>query len=325
MNKCNKTINAMKYSDDECHNISLTKLKDRVKSELKCKYCSKVYSTLYVLDNHIKKYCKKYNDDIDKHNIDNHNIDNHNIDKNNIDKHNIDNHNIDNHNIDNHNIDNHNIDKNNIDKHNIDKNNIDKHNIDKNENETNIKNETNKIINNITNISNISNNNIYIIQNINVNVPIPFDKDWNTEHIDNNIKQLILLAENKYTNLLQKILENKNNLNVVMEKNANIGYIYNSKNEYKDMDKNDIIDISMEKLYNELNKIKDESNNFDIKVSEEFINNSVSKIENKYNDYKNDHVTKVKVQNCLSNIFDNTKNDALEIYNNINDNNINEF
>jgi len=104
-----------------------------------------------------------------------------------------------------------------------------------------------------------------------------------------------------------------------MEKNANIRYIYNSHNEYKDMDKNDIINISMEKLYNELNKIKEQSNNFDIKVSEEFINNSISKIENKYNDYKTNNETKVNVQNCLSNIFDKTKNDALDIYNNISD------
>lgn len=270
MNKCNKRIYAMNYSDDECHNISLTKLKDRIKSELKCKHCSKVYSTAYVLDNHIKKYCKKYN------NIDNENIDNEN-----------------------------------------------------NTNEN--KSEDTKVVNNITNISNTSNNtnntnnNIYIIQNINVTVPIPFDKDWNTEHIDNNLKQLIFLAENKYTNLLQKILENKNNLNVVMEKNANIGYIYNSQNEYKDMDKNDIIDISMKKLYNELNKIKDESTNFSIKVPEEFINNSVSKIENKYNDYISDNETKVNVQNCISNIFDNTKNDALDIFNNINEEGINGY
>jgi hypothetical protein len=110
-----------------------------------------------------------------------------------------------------------------------------------------------------------------------------------------------------------------------MEKNANIGYIYNSQNEYKDMDKNDIIDISMEKLHNELNKIKEQSSNFVIKVPEEFISNSISKIENKYNDYKNDNITKVNVQNCLSNIFDDKKDDALEIYNNIGNECINGF
>ena len=156
--------------------------------------------------------------------------------------------------------------------------------------------------------------NIFITQNI--TIPIPFDKDWNTEHMDLYLKQLLLLAENKYTDLLKKILENKSNLNVILDKKTNIGYVYNSNKEYQNMDKSEIANLSMEKLYNQLNKIKDEVVTNDSKIGVKYINEESLKIEDKYTDYINNKNTQKKVEECISNIYDTKKEEARIIFNN---------
>jgi hypothetical protein len=169
---------------------------------------------------------------------------------------------------------------------------------------------------NIDNHQNIENQqNIFITQNI--TIPIPFDKDWNTEHMDLYLKQLLLLAENKYTDLLKKILENKSNLNVILDKKTNIGYIYNSNKEYQNMNKSEIVNISMEKLYNQLNRIKDEVVNNDSKICVKNINEESSKIEDKYYDYINNKNTHQKVEEYISGIFDSKKEDAHTVFNSL--------
>jgi hypothetical protein len=84
------------------------------------------------------------------------------------------------------------------------------------------------IVNSVDNSIDNSVNNIYITNNI--NMPITFDKDCNTEDMKIFLKQLLLLAENKT----------------------------NTENEYKDIEKDNIVRIFIKKLYNQLNKIKDE-------------------------------------------------------------------
>jgi hypothetical protein len=174
-------------------------------------------------------------------------------------------------------------------------------------------NEKNTYIKNNQNIENQQN--IYIIQNI--NIPIPFDKDWNTEHIDLYLKQLLLLADNKYTDLLKKILENKSNLNVILDKKNDIGYVYNSNKEYKDMDKREIVNLSMEKLYNHLNKIKDEVVTNDSKILIKNIDEETLKIKDKYNNYINNKNTHNKVEEYIANIYDTNKDEAYKIFDEI--------
>lgn len=170
--------------------------------------------------------------------------------------------------------------------------------------------ENHTIINNAINTT--INNNINIIIPSNQNL-IPFDKDWTTEHINIYLKQVLLLADNKYTDLLSKILENKHNLNVIMNKNTNVGYVYDSDNKYKNMEKNEIINLSMEKLHNELNKIKDEViNESSIKIKYNI--EELSIIDDKYNSYINDKNIQKNVQNCITNLFENKSNDALKIF-----------
>ena len=81
-----------------------------------------------------------------------------------------------------------------------------------------------------------------------------FDEKWTTEHIDKYIKQLILLSEHKYTNLLTEILKNKENLNVIIDKESKYGLVYKNNSElFVNMKTKEIIDKSMEKLYEQLN------------------------------------------------------------------------
>ena len=114
---------------------------------------------------------------------------------------------------------------------------------------------------------------------------------------------------------MKQILENKNNLNVILDKNSNTGYIYDSNNIYKNMEKTDIINLSMEKLYNELNKIKNEvKNTSKIPIN---IEKETAIIENKYNNYINDKDIQTIVESCLSKIFDKTKKDASIYFQNL--------
>ncbi len=204
----------------------------------------------------------------------------------------------------------------------------------------NIDNNINKpIINNINNINNVNNvnnvnienqhniiNNIIIIPNMGNNIPVPFDKEWITEHIDIHLKHLILLGNHKYTDLLKKILENRNNLNVIIDKDQNIGFVYNSDNTYKNMDKSEIVNLSMEKLKNELHRIKDDVIN-NSSIEADFTKDQTSIIDNKYEMYKNDKQIQKSVEALLTDIYDKNKDQAIEFYNqlSIENNNNNPF
>jgi hypothetical protein len=249
--KCNKSLIAFSYTDEECKKLSLIQKKYKKESELKCIYCEKIYCNNNVLDIHIKKYCKK------------------------------------------------------------------KYDCQKEESTQNINNITNiEQQQNITNIGqqNIINNinNIIIIPNMNNNI-VSFDNNWITEHINIHLKHLILIGEHKYSDLLKQILENKNNLNVIIDKNENIGFVYDSNNTYKNMEKSEIINLSMEKLNNELNKIKDEIINnsiIDIKYNDQ----ELSIIDDKYENYKKNKIIQKNVEEIITDIYDKKKEDALELY-----------
>ena len=156
-------------------------------------------------------------------------------------------------------------------------------------------------------------------------MPVPFDREWITEHIDIHLKHLILLGNHKYTDLLKKILENKNNLNVIIDKEQNIGFVYNSDNTYKNMDKSEIVNLSMEKLKNELHRIKDDViNNSSIETDLTIEQSTI--IDNKYDIYKNDKQIQKSVEALLTDIYDKNKDDAIELYNNLSiENNSNQF
>jgi transcriptional regulator with PAS, ATPase and Fis domain len=147
--------------------------------------------------------------------------------------------------------------------------------------------------------------------------------------MDLYLKQLLLLAENKYTDLLKKILENKSNLNVILDKKTNLDYVYNSNKEYQNMDKSEIANLSMEKLYNQLNKIKDAVKNINeesLKIEDKYkdknwnecVSSSIFSgvYEGKYRFFINNKNTQKEIEECITNIFDSKKDEAHEVFNN---------
>lgn len=171
-----------------------------------------------------------------------------------------------------------------------------------------IENKVSQQINNI-NIQNIGvqNNNNNII--INIGSIKGFDEEWNTSNISKDTREKLLLSDKKFTNTLNNILLNKDNLNVVI-KNENTGFVYkNSKKEYEAMHNKDIFNEAMDKLYKHLRDFFKEtvSNNInDIKL--DILNKEMNEIDKKYIIYKESEKTKRMVNSCLSDIFE-RKND----------------
>ena len=188
-------------------------------------------------------------------------------------------------------------------------------------NQTNINIETQNNINTQNNFD-IINNNINSNTNniININIPLPFDKDWDIEHIDNYLKTVLYLCNNKFTEFLNNVMKNKVNLNVVCDKEMNDAYIF-TDNEYKNIEKNELFKKSMEKIYNHLTKIKEEFNDTDSKlIDPNIINKEAENINFKYNNYLKDDEIKDKVHDCLNNIYDSNKKEAYEIFKEYNGN-----
>jgi len=181
-------------------------------------------------------------------------------------------------------------------------------NIEGNDNNINI---TNNYINN--------NNNITIHLNIDsLDSLIPFDKEWDTSHISNATKQALVLSLVKYTQTLEYILKNEKNLNVLLDKSSEKGFIYKD-NHYKEMKKTDIIDESFKKIYNQLNDFcKDIKTKNEFNLDTNLLNDQQKCIEQKFNKYYDDEPTKKLVQTCIIDKFENIKDKAHENYEKIN-------
>ena len=188
------------------------------------------------------------------------------------------------------------------------------HNITNQSNNTSNSNNINNSFNNTTNIHDNSTN------IININIPISFDKDWSVEHFDNCMKLFILTAESKYTKFLENILNNKINLNVIINKENNDAIVF-SGDKYENMEKNTVFSKSMEKIHEQLTKLKEEVHKDE--DYKQFIYDSDKNIEianKKYKDYiENDSIKKI-VHDYLSDIYDSRKKEALEIYEEYNKN-----
>ena len=174
-----------------------------------------------------------------------------------------------------------------------------------------------KITNNINNIDNST-------TNIIINVPISFDKSWDISNIDTVYKKLeILCSDVLYTKLLEKILVNKKNRNVLFDKKNNIGFVYkNDYEKYISMNMKDIASKSMEKLHENLleinNDVKKHTNK---KNHQEYAKDCIEKekkIKNKYTDYKDDYGTRNYANESILNIYDEKKDESLEIFENVN-------
>jgi hypothetical protein len=144
---------------------------------------------------------------------------------------------------------------------------------------------------------------------------MPFDEDWDISKIDNINKQNIALSNFMYTSLLQEILKNEINLNVIIDKNDDSGIVYkNDIDKYIQMKSKDIVDNTMNKLKKHLLDI---NNNLKNNILDECIDISKKVIENKYEKYKNISSVEKDVKNVITKIYEEKKDDAINISNNI--------
>ena len=163
-------------------------------------------------------------------------------------------------------------------------------------------------INNIQNIG-VQNN----IINININSLRGFDEDWNISNITKDMREKILLSDKKFTNTLENIFKNDENLNIIL-KDKMTGLVYKIKNnEYEAMTVKEIFEETMYKIYKHLKDffeeiIKDNKN--DIRMN--ILDNEIKEIDKKYDKYINSLIISNDVNKCLSSIIDDKKNDAIQ-------------
>ena len=171
---------------------------------------------------------------------------------------------------------------------------------------------------NIANQHNISTTNNVII--VNSNNLRSFNEKWTIEHIDEYLRNNIFLSGTKYTDLLDEILKDKNNLNVIIEKDSNYGLIYKNEEElYVNMKVKEIIEKSMEKLYDQLNDLYSSiSNDNKMKINTNILENEKKIMDNKYDNFcNNNNNTKSVVENLLASIYEKKKDEAVVIADNI--------
>ena len=189
-------------------------------------------------------------------------------------------------------------------------------------NEDNTKLFDNNLINslnnsNIANIAEVINNNCTNnnITNIYLEIkqPVPFDSNWDISKIDQIYKERLIFSNFMYTKLLEEILNNEINLNVIIDKNNDSGIVYkNDIDKYIQMKSKDIVDNTMDKLRKHLIEINDESKTTSIL---ECLQISKQNIELKHDTYKNNQNIQENVKNLISKIFEEKKDDALNISN----------
>lgn len=167
-----------------------------------------------------------------------------------------------------------------------------------------------QINNNIQNIG-VQNN----IINININSLRGFDEDWNLSNITDEMREKLFLSDKKFTNTLENILQNKENLNVIL-KDKVTGLVYKMKNnEYEIMPVKNILEESMDKIYKHLKEFFTdiiENNKDDIR--EDILENELNEVDKKYQKYKDNLLVNDSVNSCLSNIFNSSKTDSIKTY-----------
>jgi hypothetical protein len=139
--------------------------------------------------------------------------------------------------------------------------------------------------------------------NLNINLLSSFDKNWNIEHIDNNLKLILLLHNSKFTKTLENILDNKSNLNVLLDSTKKEGIVFN-EDKIQQKDIKEILRKSMDKLYEQLCGFYTDLSNpniLDINIS--VLSNELNEAKVKYNNYKKDICIQNKVNELISNIY----------------------
>ena len=170
----------------------------------------------------------------------------------------------------------------------------------------------------------IGDNNIIQNINININTPIPFDKDWDLSQISELNIYKLLFSKFMYSKLLEEILKNEINLNVIIENESDSGLVYKNDNDkYVNMNIKDITEKSIIKLNKHL---LDLNNHLDTVILEDHLKNIKTIIDNKFNDYiNNNNNIKDGVNRVIKDRYLLNNKDAILLCNKIADNNIIEY
>jgi len=190
---------------------------------------------------------------------------------------------------------------------------VDSKNVVVNNNSNITNNIVNNITNNNTNNTNNNTNNINIVQFIN---PFNISSKWSTDHINVN-EQYDILMKTKllYSNTLEKILENDENLNLLIDKNN--GIVYNN---------DDLEKMELDKLYRlVIGKLNTVLCNFKNEVEKSDIDKNISLIEDEINianklffDYKNNKDDiRLRAKNMINDIYNNKRERTQENLNKI--------
>jgi hydroxymethylpyrimidine pyrophosphatase-like HAD family hydrolase len=114
-----------------------------------------------------------------------------------------------------------------------------------------------------------------------------FDEKWDTSRIDKYQMSGLLLSNNKFSNTLQKLLENEVNLNVFV--NKDVGVVYKSENDaYEVISKKELMRQTIEKLYEHLNDFYNELVNGeynDVAKDNDFFDKHIRNVRHNYNRY----------------------------------------
>ena len=129
-----------------------------------------------------------------------------------------------------------------------------------------------------------------------------FYKSWNINHIDLLTKKLLFISNDKYSDLLRKILENDKNINIIYDKNESYGYLINDNNDIELIDKKKIVNETMKKIINTFSIFKNYLD--DDKIIDKFLlikENDI--INDKYNSFLTNNIVSMKVENIILNLY----------------------
>jgi hypothetical protein len=174
---------------------------------------------------------------------------------------------------------------------------------------SNAQNNTNYIYNTINNTNNTTNN---IMVNIIMN---PFESKFDTSHID-DLTKMDLIINILFTKALEHILENKNNLNLLIEDNNESAIVYkNDIDKFVRMKKEDFTHSIMKNMKDVLSDMNDEiqKNPYLTKRIDEII-------DLKYNNYIEEKKTNEMVNDMICKIYDQKKMEIQELFKNANNN-----
>lgn len=130
-----------------------------------------------------------------------------------------------------------------------------------------------------------------------------FYKSWNISHIDLLTKKLLYISNDKYSDLLRKILENDKNINIIYDKNELYGYVINDNKNIEIIEKNKIVNETMKKIVNTFNIFKDQLDDNDKIIDKNLLYKENDIIDDKYNLYLTNNIVSSKVENIILNLY----------------------